>query len=328
MFRPLRSLKSSGKRRRSIRELRLESSARRVPVGVSDALLEPEQGPAAAAAAAEVPVVEAAHLEDERDDAVLPLDLDEFLQEHDTYLDTLTQDTSYTSSSSSSSPYPYPYTCPYPQEDQAELPHTLPAVDTFTCPLPTTTLTVVEIAEQLEQLGLYDHLCFAIQRPEQHMKTVVNRFATLMEWLIATQPAFQSCTLDTLQTFIKLFIAEEYDSLSGYVQHLSHHKHYQPATVVGHLDDIRITCTWFVLFRTKHVVNDTRMKQPELLGFLTTAKHLRRILNKKVHCNISFHFITITFLQHTYTSLPPPSSSIIHHSSFIIHHSSFIIHHH
>jgi hypothetical protein len=227
----------------------------------------------------------------EPDVEVFPLDLDEFLQEQqDTYLHPY-QSSSYCS-------YPYDVSGPF----EPELP--LPMSDLFSPPR-THTLTMVEIAEQLEQLGLHDHLCFAVQRPEAHMKTVINRFATLMDWLISTQDAFKSCTLDTLQSYIKLFIAEEYDVLSAYVQHLSQHKHYQPATVVGHIDDIRIACTWFVLFRTKNVVNDTRMKQPELLGFLTTAKHLRRILHKKVQYNtiqfiISLQLHSHTHIQHTY----------------------------
>jgi hypothetical protein len=251
--------------------------------------------PAAATPADTVPVSEPEDITpvdsvSEPDVEVFPLDLDEFLQEQqDTYLHPY-QSSSYCS-------YPYDVD-PF----EPELP--LPMSDLFSPPS-THTLTMVEIAEQLEQLGLHDHLCFAVQRPEAHMKTVINRFATLMDWLISTQDAFKSCTLDTLQSYIKLFIAEEYDVLSAYVQHLSQHKHYQPATVVGHIDDIRIACTWFVLFRTKNVVNDTRMKQPELLGFLTTAKHLRRILHKKVQYNtiqfiISLQLHSHTHIQHTY----------------------------
>ena len=144
------------------------------------------------------------------------------------------------------------------------------------------TLDALEIARILSLLGLHNHLVFAIQRQEAHMKTVIMRFATLMEWLIENQPSFKDCTAQTLQLFIKNFISEDYDLLSAYVQYLSQHKHYQPATVVAHIDDIRICVTWFVLFRTKDVHDQSRMKQPEMLGFLTSAKHLRKILNKKV----------------------------------------------
>lgn len=144
--------------------------------------------------------------------------------------------------------------------------------------------TSVEIADHLEQWGLFDHLLFAIQRQEPHLRTVLNRFAALMEWLIDTQPRFKACTLHDLQLHIKLFIAEDYDLMSSYVQYLAEHKHYQPATVVGHIDDIRICCTWFVLFRARSelVQDNSRMKQHEMLGFLTSVKLLRKILNKKV----------------------------------------------
>jgi hypothetical protein len=141
-------------------------------------------------------------------------------------------------------------------------------------------LTHIEIARHLEQLGLHDHLVFAIQRQEAHMQTVINRFALLMEWAI--QNHYKSCTLSTLQLHIKTFISEDYDLMTAYIQYLTQNKHYQPATVVGHIDDIRICCTWFVLFRTKEVFDGSRMKQHEMLGFLTSIKHLRKILHKKV----------------------------------------------
>lgn len=155
-----------------------------------------------------------------------------------------------------------------------------PAVDSIYFP------TNVEIAAHLEQWGLFDHLLFAIQRQEVHLRTVLNRFASLLEWLIHTHDRFKACTLEDLQEHIKIFIGEEYDLMSSYVQYLAEYKHYQPATVVGHIDDIRICCTWFVLFRTKKVMDSSRMKQHEMLGFITSVKLLRKILNKKVGVTI------------------------------------------
>lgn len=152
------------------------------------------------------------------------------------------------------------------------------------------TMTSVEIADQLEQLGLLEYLQFAVQRQDAHLKTVVNRFACLLEWCVSQSDAFASCTLESLQMHIKSFIAEHYDLLHTYVQYLSEHKHYQPATVIGHIDDIRICCSWFALFRSKTIPEETRMKQHDMLGFLTSAKHVRKIFNKKVknmHCNSS-----------------------------------------
>lgn len=248
----------------------------------------------------------------------LLVDVDAFVVEHDAFLqsyvqDTLSQDSLLVEVAASTTSLSPPVSIPSPTSspmclplsidtdeaqdtlaqdsleevvDDSSLLSTLPT-SPVRLPLPHFTderfaLTSIEIAAQLEQLGLRDHLIFALQRQDAHMKTVINRFALLIEWLVTTQQLFLPCTLQSLQAYIKLFIAEEYDLLSPYAQHLSQHKHYQPATVVGHIDDIRICCMWFVLFRTKITGSDTRMRQPDMLGFLTAAKHLRRILNKKV----------------------------------------------
>lgn len=155
-------------------------------------------------------------------------------------------------------------------------------------------LTNVEIADRLEQLGLHQFLQFSVSRQEAHMKTAINRFANLIEWLVDFHDAFRSCTLLTLESYIKSFIGDHYDLFPAYVQYLSEHKHYQPATVVGHIDDIRTCCNWFVMFR-KTVPEHTRMKQYELLGFLACVKHVRRVLNKKVNFN---SFLSLCYLLH------------------------------
>lgn len=151
-------------------------------------------------------------------------------------------------------------------------PH-LPGIDT---------ITAIEIAAVLEDLGIYDHLRFALQRQESHMKTIVNRFAALLEWIIDTQEPYRACTVDTLQVHIKRFITQDYDIFAAYVLYLSQHKHFQPATVVAHIDDIRISCSWFGLFRSKTVNDISRVYPHEMLGFNASIKHLRKILNKKV----------------------------------------------
>ena len=198
---------------------------------------------------------------------LVPLDLDEFIAEHDVFMSMEES----------------------PEVLNGTLPQDPPCFDSIVSIVSGQNTaevvrgcTHVEIAAELEQMGLHDHLVFAIQRREAHIKTVANRYALFLEWLLDTHDRFKECTLDTLQLHIKIFIAEEYDVLISYVQYLSQHKHYQPATVVGHLDDIRLCCMWFVLFRNKRVVAESRMDQPEMLGFNTSIKHVRRIMNKKV----------------------------------------------
>ena len=143
-------------------------------------------------------------------------------------------------------------------------------------------LVSVEIAQILDELGLHQHLIFAVQRQEAHMKTVITRFAHFMEWLIDTQPFYKTCTADTLQLHIKRFIVEDYDLLIGYIHYLTDQRHFQASTVTAHLDDLRLVVTWFCLFRTINVMNESKLKQPEMLGFITTVKQLRKILNRKV----------------------------------------------
>jgi hypothetical protein len=143
-------------------------------------------------------------------------------------------------------------------------------------------LVSVEIAQMLDELGLHQHLIFAVQRQEAHMKTVITRFANFMEWLIDTQPFYKACTADTLQLHVKRFIVEDYDLLIAYVHYLTDQRHFQASTVTAHLDDLRLVVTWFCLFRTINVMNESKVKQPEMLGFITTVKQLRKILNRKV----------------------------------------------
>ena len=110
-------------------------------------------------------------------------------------------------------------------------------------------VTCVEIAEHLTSLGLRQHLLFAVDRTEAHMRTIINRFSLLLEWLLDTKPSFKKYSLCTLQLCIKTFITEEYGHITDYVKYLSDYKHYQCSTVISHLDDIRLVFTIVILFR-------------------------------------------------------------------------------
>jgi len=142
-------------------------------------------------------------------------------------------------------------------------------------------VTCVEIAEHLTSLGLRQHLLFAVDRTEAHMRTIINRFSLLLKWLLDTKPSFKKYTLCTLQLCIKAFITEEYGYITDYVKYLSDNKHYQCSTVISHLDDIRICVFWFALHRGHTSIHDSRVDQRDLIGMQSTVKMVRKILSKK-----------------------------------------------
>jgi hypothetical protein len=87
---------------------------------------------------------------------------------------------------------------------------------------------------------------------------------------------------------MRQIIQSQYCILNDYATYLQVFKHFFPATILSHLDDIKTSTCWYVLFKV-----GSKCQQSDLQGISVTISTIRRIQAKNV---IYFKLIYIKFV--------------------------------
>ncbi len=135
----------------------------------------------------------------------------------------------------------------------------------------------VDLTQELSRLGLHSHLINIQQKTLAYTRTLLSRIARCLDWTYRLSNDNRPLRVNMLETWLRQLIQHDYILITAYVSYIVEFKFYFPATVLSHMDDLKATVGWYVLYKIGN-----QCVQSDLQGVSQTIATIRRLQSKKV----------------------------------------------